>query len=111
MLVWLIGRPAQCPGVMFLMTVLVLIRGNIIGDPTAVVVSLKASAENRARILAAFNLQLSLSERYLIFLRSAAHGNLGNSFVYNDVRPSHMRSWTQRFKSIGEDGSSAVVFQ
>jgi len=83
MFLWLVKRGLQAVGVIVVMTLLVFIGVNVIGDPTAILVPPEASAADRARLVASLQLDLPLWHQYLLFLKGFLGGNVGNSFVYN----------------------------
>ncbi|MBJ3778424.1 ABC transporter permease [Acuticoccus mangrovi] len=83
MIVWLLMRIAQACGIMLVMTVLVFIGVHVIGDPTAMLVSPEASAQDRARMIAALGLDQPLWLQYLHFLGGILQGDIGNSFVFH----------------------------
>lgn len=80
---WLARRLLQSIGVVLLMTLIVFVGIHAIGDPTAILVGQDANQAERARIIAELGLDQPLWRQYLAFLNSAAHGDLGTSFVYN----------------------------
>jgi peptide/nickel transport system permease protein len=84
MVIWLGKRWLQAVGVVLVMTVLVFIGVNVIGDPTAILVPPEASPADRARLIASLHLDLPLWQQYLEFLRGVVGGHLGTSFVYNE---------------------------
>ena len=83
MLAFCIRRLAQSAGVLFFMSVLVFAGVYAVGNPMDILVSPQADQAEIARATAALGLDRPLAEQYLLFLRDAAAGDLGNSFAYN----------------------------
>ncbi len=84
MTLFLVRRSLQALGVLFVMSILVFIGVYTIGDPIEVLVSPEADYIERQRVIEGFGLNLPLWRQYLIFLWKALHGDLGNSFVFNE---------------------------
>jgi peptide/nickel transport system permease protein len=70
--------------VVLVMTVIVFIGLNVIGDPVEILISPDADQAERLRAIAALGLDKPLWEQYLRFLWGAVHGDLGRSFVFNE---------------------------
>ena len=66
------------------MTVIVFAGLHAIGDPVDILISPLADQEERDRLVATFGTDKPLWQQYLGFLKAAAQGNLGRSFVYNE---------------------------
>jgi peptide/nickel transport system permease protein len=84
MIAWFARRLVQAAFVVLAMTVIVFIGVHLIGNPVDILISPDADQAERARAIAALGLDQPLWRQYAIFLRQAAHGNLGNSFVFNE---------------------------
>ncbi|QRG06239.1 ABC transporter permease [Xanthobacter dioxanivorans] len=84
MTTWLLRRLFQALLVVLAMTVIVFIGVNVIGDPVEILISPEADQAERTRAIAALGLDKPLWEQYLRFLWAALHGDLGQSFVYNE---------------------------
>jgi peptide/nickel transport system permease protein len=69
---------------MLVMTVIVFIGVNVIGDPVEILISPEADQAERARAVAALGLDKPLWEQYWRFLSGALQGDLGRSFVFNE---------------------------
>lgn len=82
MLVFIIRRLFQSIGVLLLMSVLVFLGVYAIGNPIDILISADADQIERARVIAAFGLDQPLWHQYLLFLKNAAAGDMGRSFVY-----------------------------
>ena len=65
------------------MSFLVFVGVYAIGDPVELLVNPQADAVERARATAALGLDKPFLEQYAIFLKGAAAGDLGRSFVFN----------------------------
>jgi peptide/nickel transport system permease protein len=79
---FLLRRLLQSLLVLYLMSLLVFVGVYAIGNPVDILISPDANAAERAAIIHAFGLDQPLWQQYLLFLRNAAAGNLGRSFVY-----------------------------
>ena len=84
MTVFIIRRLLQSAVVLLAMSLLVFIGVFAIGNPVDILVSPQADQAEIARATAALGLDKPLWEQYLVFLRNAVHGDLGNSFVFNE---------------------------
>lgn len=83
MTVLIIRRLGQAVIVLLVMSLLVFVGVYLIGNPADVLISPDADQQERARAIIALGLDKPLWEQYLLFLRGALHGDLGNSFVFN----------------------------
>jgi peptide/nickel transport system permease protein len=81
-LAWLMQRIFQATIVVLIMTVIVFIGLNVIGNPVDILISPQADQADRARQIALLGLDQPLWKQYVDFLVNALHGNLGNSFVF-----------------------------
>ncbi len=84
MTTWMLRRLIQAAFVMLVMTVIVFIGVNVIGDPVEILISPEADQAERARAVAALGLDKPLWEQYWRFLSGAVQGDLGRSFVFNE---------------------------
>lgn len=84
MTTWLIRRLVQAMLVVLVMTVIVFLGVHVIGNPVDILISPQADQAERARAIAALGLDKPLWQQYLTFLDGALHGDLGNSFVFNE---------------------------
>jgi peptide/nickel transport system permease protein len=84
MTTWLIRRLIQALLVVLVMTVIVFLGVHVIGNPIDILISPQADQAERARAIAALGLDKPLWRQYLLFLQGALHGDLGNSFVFNE---------------------------
>jgi peptide/nickel transport system permease protein len=83
MLAFAIRRLGQSAFVLVVMSFLVFLGVYAIGNPIELLVNPQADELERARATAALGLDKPILEQYTTFLSRAAHGDLGNSFVYN----------------------------
>lgn len=83
MTLWLARRLVQAVFVILLMTLIVFIGLHAIGNPVDILIGQDVDQVDRARIIAQLGLDQPLWRQYLSFLAGALHGDLGNSFVYN----------------------------
>jgi peptide/nickel transport system permease protein len=80
---FLLRRLLQSLLVLLVMSLLVFIGVYAIGNPIDILISPDANQAERAAIVRAFGLDQPLWHQYLLFLRNAAAGNLGRSFVFS----------------------------
>ena len=83
MLAYAIRRFGQSLFVLVLMSFIVFVGVYAIGDPVELLVNPQADDIERARATAALGLDKPFLEQYWVFLKGAASGDLGRSFVYN----------------------------
>jgi peptide/nickel transport system permease protein len=83
MLAFTLRRFGQSLLVLVLMSLLVFLGVYAIGNPIDLLVNPQADDVERARATAALGLDQPILGQYLTFLRHAASGDLGRSFVYN----------------------------
>lgn len=84
MSVFIIRRLIQAVLVVVAMSMLVFTGVFLIGDPVEMFVSDDADQEDRRRVMEALGLDKPFHVQYLIFLKNALHGDLGDSFVFNE---------------------------
>jgi peptide/nickel transport system permease protein len=82
MSVYVLRRLAQTLLVLFVTSGLVFGGLYLVGDPVEILVNPQADQEERARTAAALGLDRPVLEQYVIFLKGALTGDLGNSFVF-----------------------------
>ena len=83
MTTWLLRRLLQAALVLLAMTFLVFLGVNVIGNPVDIMISPDATQEIRQRTIEALGFDQPLWRQYLTFLWNALHGDIGNSYVYN----------------------------
>jgi len=81
-LVYILRRLAQTALVLLVTSVLVFVGIFMVGDPVEMLVNPQADQIERERTRVAFGLDKPMWVQYLLFLKNAAAGDLGNSFVY-----------------------------
>jgi peptide/nickel transport system permease protein len=79
----LLQRLLQSLAVLLAMSLLVFAGVYAIGNPVEILVSPQADQKEIARAVAALGLDRPLVEQYFVFLKHAAHGDLGDSFAFN----------------------------
>jgi peptide/nickel transport system permease protein len=83
MLAYAIRRFGQSLFVLVLMSFIVFLGVYAIGDPIELLVNPQADEVERLRAAAALGLDKPFLAQYWVFLKGAASGDLGKSFVYN----------------------------
>jgi peptide/nickel transport system permease protein len=83
MLAYAIRRLGQSALVLLVMSFLVFLGVFAIGNPIELLVNPQADEAERLRATVALGLDKPILEQYAIFLRQAAAGDLGRSFVFN----------------------------
>src|ERR1700693_356189 len=106
MLVFIIRRFFQSIGVLLIMSLLVCLAVYAIGNPIDILISADATQIERARVIAAFGLDQPLWHQYFIFLKNAASGDMGRSFVYGT---SAMGLILERLPATLELAAAAIV--
>jgi len=84
MMLWIIRRLIQALGIVMIMTVIVFIAVNVIGDPIEILISPEADQSERARLAAEFGFDQPLWRQYLRFVAGLFQGDFGTSFVYGE---------------------------
>jgi peptide/nickel transport system permease protein len=84
MTVFIIRRLMQASIVVMLMSVIVFFGVNVIGDPVYMLVSPDADQDDIAAAIARLGLDRPIWEQYWIFLKGAATGDMGNSFIFGE---------------------------
>lgn len=81
MLEYVFNRLLQAVGVLLVMSVLVFVGIYLIGDPTAMLVSPEATAQEREAVRVALGLDQPVWAQYLSFMGNALQGDFGRSFL------------------------------
>lgn len=84
MTVFVIRRLLQALLVVFLMSVIVFFGVNIVGDPVYMLVSPDADQAEIEAAISRLGLDRPILEQYWLFLKGAAQGDLGHSFVFGE---------------------------
>jgi peptide/nickel transport system permease protein len=106
MIGWLVRRLSQSLLVVLLMTLVVFIGLNAIGNPMDILVGEDLNQSERLAAIAHLGLDKPLWQQYLLFLKGAVYGNLGQSFVYHE---DAMRLIVQRLPATFELAFSAML--
>ncbi len=83
MSVFIIRRLMQSVLVVWIMSLLVFVGVNIVGDPVDMLVNPEADQAEIERFIKDLGLDRPLHEQYWYFLLNALKGDLGNSFIFN----------------------------
>jgi len=84
MTVFIIRRLMQAGVVVLLMSFLVFSGVFLVGDPVDILISDEADEEDRERAIAGLGLDKPFHMQYLLFLRGALKGDLGESFIFEE---------------------------
>ncbi|MBB5515585.1 peptide/nickel transport system permease protein [Rubricella aquisinus] len=84
MTVFVIRRMLQALLVVFLMSVIVFFGVNIVGDPVYMLVSPDADQADIEAAIRRLGLDRPILEQYWLFLKGAAQGDLGDSFIFGE---------------------------
>jgi peptide/nickel transport system permease protein len=84
MIVFIIRRSLQSGVVLLLMSLLVFVGVYAIGNPVDILISPEATPQEYEDSIKAMGLDKPMWSQYLTFLKGALHGDLGNSFVFNE---------------------------
>ncbi len=80
---YLLSRVLQAIMTLIVMSVLVFVGLYMVGNPVDVLLSSSATPAERLEVIQAFGLDRPVWEQYFTFVSKALHGDLGNSFVFN----------------------------
>jgi peptide/nickel transport system permease protein len=78
--VFIIRRLMQSVVVIFIMTLIVFFGVMVIGNPVDILIGQDCDGPCREKVIRSLGLHLPLHEQYLVFLKNALKGELGNSF-------------------------------
>ena len=84
MSVFIIRRLMQSIGVVFIMSLLVFIGVNLIGDPTDMLINPEADQAEIERVIRDLGLDRPVHEQYWYFVVNALKGDLGDSFIFGE---------------------------
>jgi peptide/nickel transport system permease protein len=84
MSIYIIRRLLQAVVVIAAMSILVFAGVFMIGDPAQILISDDADQAERQKLIESLGLDLPFHLQYLRFVGRALHGDLGNSFVFNE---------------------------
>ena len=80
MSILIIRRLMQSVVVIFIMTLIVFFGVMVIGNPVDILIGQDCDGPCREKVIRSLGLHLPLHEQYLVFLKNALKGELGNSF-------------------------------
>ena len=103
---WLLRRIGQAALVVVAMTLIVFVGLHSIGNPVDILISEDLNQQERLAAIARMGLDQPLWKQYLLFARSALHGDLGRSFVYQE---DAVRLILQRLPATMELAVSALL--
>jgi peptide/nickel transport system permease protein len=83
-MVFVVRRVLQSLVVVLVMSLVVFVGVNIVGDPVHILISDDMTQEEIDRFIQRLGLDRLVHEQYLHFLANAARGDLGNSFVHGE---------------------------
>lgn len=106
MIGWAVRRISQSLLVVLVMTLVVFVGLNAIGNPMDILVGEDLNQAERLQAIAHLGLDKPLWQQYLLFIQGALHGNLGQSFVYHE---DAMRLIMQRLPATFELAFSAML--
>lgn len=106
MTVFIIRRMLQALLVVCLMSVIVFFGVNIVGDPIYMLVSPDADQADIEAAIARLGLDQPIWEQYVLFLKGAAQGDLGDSFIFGE---SALKLILQHMPATMELAFSALI--
>jgi peptide/nickel transport system permease protein len=83
-MVFVLRRILQSLVVVLVMSLVVFVGVNVVGDPVHILISDEMTQAEIDRFIQKLGLDRPLHEQYLHFLANAARGDLGNSFVHDE---------------------------
>lgn len=83
MSVFIIRRLMQAVLVVWIMSLLVFVGVNIVGDPVDMLINPEADQAEIERVIRELGLDRPIHEQYWFFVVNALKGDLGNSFIFN----------------------------
>ena len=96
----------QSVAVVLVMSLLVFVGVNIVGDPVDMLINPEADQAEIERVIRSFGLDRPVYEQYWLFLVNALHGDLGRSFIFGV--PS-LKLILQRMPATMELASAALI--
>jgi peptide/nickel transport system permease protein len=82
--VFIIRRLMQSIGVVFIMSLLVFVGVNLVGDPTDMLINPEADQAEIDRVIRDLGLDRPVHEQYWYFVLNALKGDLGDSFIFGE---------------------------
>ena len=83
MIAYLLSRIGQTILTLMVMSVLVFAGVYLVGNPVDMLLGATATPAERDAVIAAFGLDKPVWEQYGLFVVNALHGDMGNSFIFN----------------------------
>ncbi len=84
MTAFVLRRSLQSIIVLFIMSVIVFVGVNLVGDPVDMLINPEADQQEIERVIRDLGLDRPVSEQYWYFLLNAFQGDLGKSFVFGE---------------------------
>ena len=84
MSVFIIRRLLQSIAVVAVMSLIVFVGVNVVGDPVDMLINPEADQAEIARVIRDLGLDRPLHEQYLYFVKNALQGDLGKSFIFGE---------------------------
>ena len=84
MTAFILRRSLQSIVVLFVMSILVFIGVNLVGDPVDMLINPEADQQEIERVIKDLGLDRPVTEQYWYFLLNAFKGDLGKSFVFGE---------------------------
>ena len=81
MTIYIVRRLLQSVMVLFIITLLVFLSVNVIGNPVDILIDPECDQACRALAMHNFGLDRPIHEQYVVFVWNALHGDLGDSFI------------------------------
>ncbi len=106
MSVFIIRRLLQSVIVVAVMSLIVFVGVNIVGDPVDMLINPEADQAEIARVIRDLGLDRPVHEQYLYFVKNAFQGDLGRSFVFGE---SALKLIVQRIPATFELALTALV--
>jgi len=104
--VFIIRRLIQSVIVVAVMSFIVFVGVNVVGDPVDMLINPEADQAEIARVIRDLGLDRPLHEQYLFFVKNALQGDLGKSFIFGE---SALKLIVQRIPATFELALTALV--
>jgi len=104
--VFIIRRLLQSVIVVAVMSLIVFVGVNIVGDPVDMLINPEADQAEIARVIRDLGLDRPVHEQYLFFVKNAFQGDLGKSFIFGE---SALKLIVQRIPATFELALTALV--
>jgi len=104
--VFIIRRLLQSVIVVAVMSLIVFVGVNIVGDPVDMLINPEADQAEIARVIHDLGLDLPIHEQYLYFIKNAFKGDLGKSFIFGEPA---LKLIVQRIPATFELAFSALL--